>query len=109
MVRDATGRLCVGAAWAKTPLGPYTDIGHPLIRNATMGSIDPHLYDDRYGSNILALTKCSARSGNLYLFWKEDGNAPPPETYVTLWAIQTAPDGLSLVGNRTFILQYVVH
>ena len=39
--RDSNGRLSVGAASAPTSLGPFTDIGQPLVTDATEGVIDP--------------------------------------------------------------------
>jgi len=91
--RDTTGMLCVGAAHSDTVKGPYTDIGHPLIRNSTVGYIDPTYF-------YLESTK------EKYVFWKEDGNGKvPPEKYTPIWGSKLADDGLSLVGDKHFILE----
>jgi hypothetical protein len=59
--RHHDGVLCVGAAYSASILGPYKDIGRPLVRNATMGNIDPTYF-------YLPQTK------EHYLIWKEDAN-----------------------------------
>ncbi|MGV3721229.1 MAG: family 43 glycosylhydrolase, partial [Actinomycetota bacterium] len=66
--RDATRRLCVGAASADSPLGPWTDSGAPFIRDDRVGMIDSHYFHDR------------ERTGKRYLYWKEDGNDLRPKT-----------------------------
>jgi len=94
VARDTTGRLCVGVAQSTgNILGPYVDIGKPLIRNSTVGMIDPtYFYDDVTNSG--------------YVFWKEDGNGRnPPEKYTPIWAQPVTSDGLKLIGSRSFILQ----
>jgi len=88
--RDKTGILCVGAAVSTsgTPLGPFSDIGQPLVRNATVGSIDPTFSYDT--------------SNTPYVIWKEDGNAngwPTP-----IWCAQAATDGLSLVTDPVMLI-----
>jgi hypothetical protein len=55
--RDASHVLSVGLAKAKSPAGPWSDIGKPLL---TGGRIDGHIFVDD--------------SGEPYLFWKEDRN-----------------------------------
>src|SRR5581483_11825165 len=86
--RDATGRLCVGAATASSPTGPFTDIGHPLQRDADVGSIDPTEFEDADGTK--------------YLYWKSDGNdvGAPCQIFVQ----KLSPDGLSLTGDRTSLI-----
>lgn len=86
--RDKTGRLCVGAASAPSPTGPYTDLGHPLVRDPHVGSIDATEFQDDDGSK--------------YLVWKSDGNdvGEPCHIYVQ----KLSPDGLALEGQATSIL-----
>lgn len=55
--RDNSHVLSVGLAKAKTPGGPWTDIGRPLL---TGGKIDGHIFVDN--------------DDQPYLFWKEDRN-----------------------------------
>ena len=59
--RDGQGALHVGVAVADSPLGPYVDLGRPLVS-------DPHWAID--GSYFL-----DAETGRQYLLWKIDGNA----------------------------------
>jgi arabinan endo-1,5-alpha-L-arabinosidase len=82
-----TGMLCVGAAYANQPTGPFTDIGQPLVLATTVGFIDAtYFHDDTLNKT--------------YLIWKEDGNGlRPPEPYTPIWAQELSRDGLRLVGN----------
>ncbi len=79
----ADGHLCVGAAYAGSPLGPYTDLGHPLVDDPRGGAIDPTELEDTDGTH--------------YLYWKFDGNAQgkPCQIYV----LKLGTDGLSLQGD----------
>jgi beta-xylosidase len=90
--RDRSRRLCVGVASADTPLGPWTDLGEPLIRDDRVGMIDSHYFHDR------------ERTGKRFLFWKEDGNDLRPKTQTPIWAQELAADGLSLIGERREVL-----
>jgi beta-xylosidase len=56
---DGSGKLAVGAAYATTPEGPFTDVGQPLVQDA-IGVIDSTIFADD--------------DGRKYLFWKVDGN-----------------------------------
>jgi len=68
-------------------LGPYVDLGFPLVRNSSVGYIDPTFHLD-------------TATGKRFLFWKEDGNGlNPPESHPPLWSIQLSDDGLSLNQN----------
>jgi arabinan endo-1,5-alpha-L-arabinosidase len=87
--RDANGRLAIGAATASTPLGPYTDLGQPLVEEASVGQIDAHAFEDE--------------SGTRYLVWKDDGNAfgqPTP-----IWGQALAANGVERVGPKVKLLQ----
>jgi len=85
--RDQGGVLSVGAASASSPLGPFTDIGHPLIHDPNMGLIDASEID---------------ANGTPYVLWKEDGNAVGKQT--PIHAQKLAPDGLSLVGGASTLI-----
>lgn len=91
--RDTTGVLCVGAAFSATGvLGPYKDIGGPLIRNSSVGNIDPTAFFDE-------------TENRWYLIWKEDGNgATPPEPHTPIWAQMLGADGLTVIGERHMLL-----
>jgi arabinan endo-1,5-alpha-L-arabinosidase len=89
--RDATRRLCVGAAWAPTPVGPFTDVGQPLVRDDRVGMIDSTCFQDR--------------DGRKYLYWKQDGNDMRPMERTPIYVQELARDGLSLVGARREVLR----
>ncbi|MEU4622059.1 glycoside hydrolase family 43 protein [Actinoplanes sp. NPDC023801] len=104
VVRTATGRYvlyytarwaggdrqCIGAAVADAPDGPFTDASpEPLIcQDDEGGSIDasPYLHTD----------------GQLYLYWKNDGNHIGRPTH--LYGQRLTPDGLALTGERVRLL-----
>lgn len=90
--RDATRRLCIGAAWSETPVGPWTDTGRPLLRDDRVGLIDAHYFHDH------------ERDGRRYLYWKEDGNDLRPMGRTPIFVQELASDGLSLVGCRREVL-----
>jgi GH43 family beta-xylosidase len=85
--RGKDGVLAIGAATAAAAGGPYTDLGKPLVHDATMGLID--------ASEITA-------NGKPYLLWKEDGNAKGKPT--PIHAQQLAADGLSLLGTAVTLI-----
>ena len=85
--RHKDGRLSIGAATAPSALGPFTDLGQPLVHDATMGMIDPTEFDG---------------GGTPYLVWKEDGNAVGQATPIHGQALSA--DGASLVGARTTLI-----
>jgi beta-xylosidase len=91
VARDTTGMLCVGAATSESVTGPFKDIGAPLIRNDSVGYIDPTFF--------------RVDSQN-YIFWKEDGNGRnPPEKYTPIWATAISDDGLTLLGEKVEVLR----
>ena len=71
----------IGVAVADSPTGPFRDLGEPLLTGPGFTTIDPFVLDD---------------DGDLYLYW---GSAGEP-----LWVQPLAPDGLSLTGERTEVL-----
>jgi arabinan endo-1,5-alpha-L-arabinosidase len=58
---STTGEHSIGAATATSPLGPFTDIGQPLIVDASVGLIDA--------------SEINAANGTSYVLWKTDGNS----------------------------------
>ena len=88
---DAARRLCVGAAWSESPLGPWTDLGRPLVRDDRVGMIDSHYFEDR--------------DGRRYLYWKADGNDLRPKEATPIYVQELAHDGLSLTGGRRPVLE----
>jgi beta-xylosidase len=89
--RDATRRLCIGAACADTPLGPWTDLGRPLLRDDRVGMIDSHCFEDR--------------DGRRYLYWKADGNDLRPKERTPIYVQELGGDGQSLSGPRRAVLE----
>ncbi len=80
--------FAVGAAWSNSALGPYQDIGKPLVEDPTPGVIDAHYF--------------KAPSGTHYVLWKVDGNAVGKSTPIRIQPL--AADGLSRTGSATTIL-----
>ncbi len=82
-----TNRLCIGAALAPTVLGPYEDLGRPLI-------------EDRV--SVLDATSFEDRDGARYLYWKADAAIGDPGG--PIYAQRVASDSLALLGSRTAVL-----
>ena len=78
-----TGRLCIGAAVAHTPFGPYRDLGRPLI-DTVVSALDPTFFQDE--------------DGRRYLYWKED--AGPGDPGGPICVRELTPDGLGFAGDR---------
>jgi GH43 family beta-xylosidase len=85
----ASGTFAVGAGSSTSVLGPYVDLGQPLVSAPAPGVIDAHYF--------------RASSGKHYLLWKVDGNAVGQPTPIRIQEL--AADGLSLTGSATTILQ----
>ncbi len=85
---DAAGVHRVGAASAPASTGPFTDLGAPLVENATEGVIDPTEFTDV--------------NGTPYVLWKVDGNANGMST--PIFGQQLSPDGLGLLGTPTQLI-----
>ena len=86
----ATNLQCVGVAVADNPRGPFVDSSdRPLICEADEGgSIDASPFRDS--------------DGQLYLYWKNDGNHIGVPTH--LYGQRLSDDGTSLVGERVRLL-----
>jgi beta-xylosidase len=80
--RKKDGPLCIAAATAPRPQGPYTD--HGPMECQEVGSID-----------AVAVT---AEDHTRWMVWKEDGNSRKQPT--PLWAQRLSEDGTRLVGDR---------
>ena len=88
------GTLCIAAASAAAPEGPYTDHGPlvcqiPELRN--VGSIDPFFLQDETGAP--------------YVVWKADGNDAEPDVPTSIFAQQLSADGTRFIGKRREILR----
>jgi arabinan endo-1,5-alpha-L-arabinosidase len=84
------GRLGIGAARASSPLGPYEDIGAPLVHDTSVSMIDA--------------SYLRASDGRHYLYWKSNGNALDPKQPTHLYGRELAADGLSFVGATEDLL-----
>jgi len=80
--------LAVGAASSPSALGPFVDLGKPLIHDPAMGLIDA--------------SEITAQDNTPYVLWKDDGNAVGKPTPIHAQAL--APDGLSLAGSPTTLI-----
>jgi xylan 1,4-beta-xylosidase len=76
------GNLCIAAAVADKPEGPYQDLGPLICQEA--GSIDAFPMRDE--------------QGKLYMIWKEDGNSVGKPT--PIWAAEMKEDRTALVGEK---------
>lgn len=81
----SSGKQCVGVAEAADPLGPFTsNATEPLVCQRELGgTIDPSAFRDA--------------DGQLYLYYKNDGNAIGRPT--ELFGQRLSPDGMTLVGE----------
>ncbi|HXU70689.1 MAG TPA: glycoside hydrolase family 43 protein [Polyangia bacterium] len=86
--RNSDGKLSIGAASAASALGPFVDLGAPLVHDPAMGLIDA--------------SEINAANGTSYLLWKEDGNAVGKPTPIHAQAL--AADGLSLTGAPSTLI-----
>lgn len=82
---DSSGRLAIGAAFADSVTGPYTDLGRPLIRDDSLWFIDVNFFRDD--------------DGRQYLYWKEDGGN------TRIFGQEVDQAGTGLIGPRKVVLQ----
>ena len=57
---DPTNGFCVGMATSTSPVGPFTDVGHPVVCGPNATTIDPQGFDD-------------PQTGTRYLLWGSGG------------------------------------
>ncbi|WP_245682710.1 glycoside hydrolase family 43 protein [Archangium gephyra] len=89
----ASGLQCVGAATSREPRGPFTsEAPGPLVcQDALGGTIDASPF--------------RASDGQLYLYFKNDGNNPAFNKPTEIFAQRLSPDGLSLVGEPVSLVR----
>jgi beta-xylosidase len=89
----SSGLQCVGVAAATDPAGPFTSSAvEPLVCQRPLGgTIDPHVFRDS--------------NGQLYLYYKNDGNHPKFGKPTDIFVQRLAPDGLSLIGEPVALLR----
>ena len=90
-------RQCVGLAVADAPTGPFRDTSaEPLVcQDALGGTIDAHPFHDA--------------DGQLYLYYKNDGNNPNVLKPSLIWAQRLSPDGMRLVGDPAPLVRNDLH
>ncbi len=92
--RDRKSDLqCVGAAIAASPRGPFRDSGTaPLVCQTELGgTIDASPFRDS--------------DGQLYFYYKNDGNNPRAAKPTEIWGQRLSPDGTRLIGERVSLLR----
>lgn len=91
VARDkASNKQCVGVATSEKPEGKFKDTNDKafVCQADQGGTIDPDVFKD---------------GEKLYLYFKNDGNCCAMPT--KLWAQELAPDGLSLVGQPSELVE----
>ena len=88
-----SGLQCVGVARAADPRGPFqSDAAKPLICQRELGgTIDPHAFRDA--------------DGQLYLYYKNDGNHPDFRKPTDIFVQRLSADGLTLSGPAVALLR----
>ena len=82
----STGLQCVGAATSQDPRGPFTSqASEPLVCQYELGG-------------TIDASPFRAPDGQLYLYFKNDGNNPGFNKPTELFAQRLSPDGLTVVG-----------
>jgi beta-xylosidase len=90
-------RQCVGVAVASAPTGPFRDTSaEPLVCQDDLGgTIDAHPFRDG--------------DGQLYLYYKNDGNNPRVLKPSQIWAQRLSADGLRLTGDAVPLVKNDQH
>jgi beta-xylosidase len=88
-----SGLQCVGVAVSEAALGPYASTAaEPLVCQRDLGgTIDASPFRDR--------------DGQLYLYFKNDGNNPAVLKPSQIWVQRLSADGLALEGARTALIR----
>lgn len=92
--RDKTSDLqCLGAAFSVSPMGPFTSAtDRPLLCQTDLGgTIDSHAFRDT--------------DGQLYLYYKNDGNNPQFKKPTDIYVQRLTPDGMNVVGEAKPLLR----
>jgi hypothetical protein len=93
MLRDVSPSTeCIGVSFGTRPTGPFVPLPTPFICQLDQGgSIDPRVFTDAGGTR--------------WMLWKSDQNIGGASTPTKLWSQPLAPDGLSLTGRPSVLLQ----
>jgi beta-xylosidase len=89
----ASGLQCVGAATSQDPRGPFTSqASEPLVCQYELGG-------------TIDASPFRAPDGQLYLYFKNDGNNPGFNKPAEIFAQRLSPDGLGLVGDPVSLIR----
>jgi beta-xylosidase len=89
----ASGLQCVGAATSQEPRGPFTSQAtEPLVCQYELGG-------------TIDASPFRAPDGQLYLYFKNDGNNPAANKPSEIFAQRLSPDGLSLAGTPVSLIR----
>lgn len=88
---------CIGVAAAESPRGPFVDRSdRPLLCQSDLGgTIDANPFRDT--------------DGQLYLYYKNDGNNPNALKISRVWAQRLSADGQRLIGDAVPLVQNDQH
>lgn len=92
--RDKKSDLqCIGAAFSLSPRGPFKSAAtEPLICQTSLGgTIDSHAFRDA--------------DGQLYLYYKNDGNNPEFRKPTEIFVRRMTDDGLNVTGEEVAVLR----
>lgn len=92
--RDRKSDLqCIGSAFSLTPLGPFkSDAKEPLVCQTDLGgTIDSHAFRDA--------------DGQLYLYYKNDGNNPRFRKPTEIFVRRLTDNGLATTGEEIALLR----
>lgn len=89
----ANGLQCIGAAASSDPRGPFTSQAtEPLVCQAELGG-------------TIDASPFRAPDGQLYLYFKNDGNNPAVNKPTEIFAQRLSADGLSLTGEPVALVR----
>ncbi|WP_211194116.1 glycoside hydrolase family 43 protein [Pyxidicoccus fallax] len=89
----ASGLQCVGAATSQDPRGPFTSQAtEPLVCQFELGG-------------TIDASPFRAPDGQLYLYFKNDGNNPVANKPTEIFAQRLSPDGLGVMGEPVSLLR----
>ncbi len=89
----ASGLQCIGAATSQDPRGPFTSQAtEPLVCQLDLGG-------------TIDASPFRASDGQLYLYYKNDGNNPAANKPTEIFAQRLSADGLSLTGNPVSLVR----
>ncbi|MFG2006620.1 glycoside hydrolase family 43 protein [Spirillospora sp. NPDC048911] len=95
-VNRSTGRHCLGAALASSPLGPFQPAAKPLVCDAPAGATHPGVQPEIIDAGSFS------QGGRNYVLYKVGYNSHGKRSFLALQRVST--NGLSRVGKPKVIL-----